>query len=133
MPLAHSLRALHSMQIAGLLLSLLLLPVLPGAAQQAASHPNALAYANPLPFSYTTSLPAPGSMHTELRDPCIIRDSDRYYLVFTMWPFTDIGTLAEWQRVKTLLFLSAFLYLFHAALGSLPCRDTLRLRAACGG
>ncbi len=92
MPFAHSLRFLRPMWIAGLLLSLLLLPAMPGRAQQAAPHaPATLAYANPLPFSYTTSLPAPGSMHTELRDPCIIRDGNRYYLVFTMWPFADIG------------------------------------------
>lgn len=62
-----------------------------GRAQQAALGKTTLVYANPLPFSYTTDLPAPCSAHTELRDPCILRDGDHYYLVFTMWPFSDIA------------------------------------------
>lgn len=39
---------------------------------------------NPLPFQYREAL---SGEHTELRDPCIIRNGDTYYLVFTMWPF----------------------------------------------
>lgn len=27
--------------------------------------------------------------HDELRDPCIIKEEDTYYFVFTMWPFAD--------------------------------------------
>jgi xylan 1,4-beta-xylosidase len=42
-----------------------------------------LTLTNPLPLSYE----AVGKIHTELRDPCIIRDGDRWYAVFTMWPF----------------------------------------------
>jgi xylan 1,4-beta-xylosidase len=42
-----------------------------------------LTISNPLPFSYE----AVGKTHSELRDPCIIRDGDRWYVVFTMWPF----------------------------------------------
>jgi beta-xylosidase len=42
-----------------------------------------LTITNPLPFSYE----AVGKTHTELRDPCIIRAGDRWYVVFTMWPF----------------------------------------------
>jgi xylan 1,4-beta-xylosidase len=44
-------------------------------------------------FTYSNPLPFPGAdLHNELRDPCIIRDGDHYYLVFTMWPFTDISS-----------------------------------------
>jgi beta-xylosidase len=42
-----------------------------------------LTFANPLPFAYE----AAGQVRRELRDPCIIRDGDRWYAVFTMWPF----------------------------------------------
>src|ERR1043165_4514149 len=42
-----------------------------------------LTLTNPLPLSYE----AVGRTHAELRDPCIIRDGDRWYAVFTMWPF----------------------------------------------
>ena len=42
-------------------------------------------YANPLPFSYESQ----GSQHKDLRDPCIIRDKDTYYAIFTMWPFRN--------------------------------------------
>ena len=30
-----------------------------------------------------------GAARTEVRDPCIIREGDSYYLVFTMWPFAN--------------------------------------------
>ena len=40
---------------------------------------------NPLPFAYD----ADGAERTEVRDPCILRDGDTYYLVFTMWPFAN--------------------------------------------
>jgi len=43
-----------------------------------------LTYKNPLLF------PGPDN-HGELRDPCIIRHGDHYYLVYTMWPFSDIS------------------------------------------
>ncbi len=42
-----------------------------------------LTLSNPLPFTYE----AVGRTQEELRDPCIIRDGDRWYVVFTMWPF----------------------------------------------
>lgn len=41
---------------------------------------------NPLDFEYTEGQTAP---RTEVRDPCIIREGDRYYMVFTMWPFRN--------------------------------------------
>ena len=41
---------------------------------------------NPLQFQYTEGQTAP---RTEVRDPCIIREGDTYYLVFTMWPFAN--------------------------------------------
>ncbi len=40
---------------------------------------------NPVPFTYRTN----DADHTELRDPCIIKDGLAYFLVFTMWPFTN--------------------------------------------
>ncbi len=43
-------------------------------------------WSNPLPFQYTEGQTAP---RTEVRDPCIVRDGDLYYLVFTMWPFSN--------------------------------------------
>jgi beta-xylosidase len=42
-------------------------------------------WSNPIYFQYTEGQTAPLQ---ELRDPCIIRAGDTYYLVFTMWPFT---------------------------------------------
>ena len=44
-----------------------------------------LTYTNPLHFGTNTGC----EDHDELRDPCIIEDAGTYYLVFTMWPFTD--------------------------------------------
>ena len=40
---------------------------------------------NPLPFAYESV----GAERTEVRDPCIVREGDTYYLVFTMWPFAN--------------------------------------------
>jgi beta-xylosidase len=45
---------------------------------------SAFEWSNPLPFQYREER---SGEHTELRDPCIIRNGDTYYLVFTMWPF----------------------------------------------
>jgi len=42
-------------------------------------------YTNPLPFEYE----ALGKIRRELRDPCIVRQGDTYYLVFTVWPFSN--------------------------------------------
>ena len=43
-------------------------------------------YSNPLEFEYDQGQTA---VRREIRDPCIIREGDRYYLVFTMWPFRN--------------------------------------------
>ena len=45
----------------------------------------AFRYDNPLNFSYE----ADGAARTEIRDPCVVREGDTYYLVFTMWPFRN--------------------------------------------
>ncbi len=42
-------------------------------------------YTNPLPFQYE----ALGAIRREIRDPCVIREKDTYYLVFTVWPFAN--------------------------------------------
>lgn len=42
-------------------------------------------YSNPLSFQYESV----GGLHKELRDPCIVREGDTYYLIFTMWPFSN--------------------------------------------
>jgi hypothetical protein len=49
------------------------------------STPQALTYTNPLPFEYD----ALGKIHRELRDPCIVRQGNTYYLLFTVWPFSN--------------------------------------------
>ena len=41
---------------------------------------------NPLDFQYVEGQAAP---RTEVRDPCIIREGDCYYMVFTMYPFRN--------------------------------------------
>ncbi|MCL2348345.1 MAG: family 43 glycosylhydrolase [Planctomycetaceae bacterium] len=41
---------------------------------------------HPMHFEYSEGQTAP---RTEVRDPCIIRDGDGYYMVFTMWPFRN--------------------------------------------
>lgn len=43
-------------------------------------------WSNPLSFQYTEGQTAP---RTEVRDPCIIREGDTFYLVFTLWPFRN--------------------------------------------
>ena len=45
----------------------------------------AFEYGNPLAFTYE----ADGATRTEIRDPCVVREGDTYYLVFTMWPFRN--------------------------------------------
>ncbi|MEO7718297.1 MAG: family 43 glycosylhydrolase [Capsulimonas sp.] len=64
--------------------AVLILALLATSGVQAA--PATFTYSNPIGFQYTTE-------HTidqkELRDPCIIRDGDTYYCVFTMWPFAN--------------------------------------------
>ena len=45
-------------------------------------------YTNPLDFSYPYFDGEQEVIKTELRDPCIMRDGDTYYLVFTHFPFT---------------------------------------------
>lgn len=42
-------------------------------------------WSNPLPFEYE----ALGMSRRELRDPCIVREGDTYYLTFTVWPFAN--------------------------------------------
>jgi len=44
-------------------------------------------YTNPLDFSYQYFDGKTSHTEKELRDPCIIREGDTYYLVFTMYPF----------------------------------------------
>ncbi len=45
-------------------------------------------YCNPIDFSYSVY----SVEHKEIRDPCIIKDGGRYYLVFTVWPFANRET-----------------------------------------
>ena len=80
---AHLPRSLISAKIILMMkktatISILLLIVLSSMAQ-------AFTYTNPLPFKYE----ALGKTRRELRDPCIIREGDTYYLVFTVWPFAN--------------------------------------------
>lgn len=44
-------------------------------------------YTNPLDFSYQYFDGKTSQTKKELRDPCIIREGDTCYLVFTMYPF----------------------------------------------
>ena len=62
--------------------------VLPGllAAAAWAQQPAAPPPPHPLPFTYTEGQSSP---RREVRDPCVIREGDTYYLVFTMWPFRN--------------------------------------------
>jgi hypothetical protein len=46
----------------------------------------AFRWQNPLPFEYVEGQTVP---RREVRDPCIIREGDTYYLVFTMYPFRN--------------------------------------------
>ena len=71
------------------LLPLLLLLTAVGfrpSAAAAAAPDDAFHWSNPLPFEYAEGQTAPRS---ELRDPCVVREGDTYYLVFTMWPFRN--------------------------------------------
>jgi beta-xylosidase len=45
-------------------------------------------FQNPISFSYPYFDGEQERQITELRDPCIMRDGDTYYLVFTHYPFT---------------------------------------------
>lgn len=40
---------------------------------------------NPIPYLYDSQ----GAARREVRDPCIIREGDTWYLVQTMWPFAN--------------------------------------------
>ncbi|MEK7951487.1 glycoside hydrolase family 43 protein [Luteolibacter soli] len=40
---------------------------------------------NPIPYTYQSQ----GAEHREVRDPCIIREGDAWYLIHTMWPFAN--------------------------------------------
>lgn len=60
----------------------------PATAPQVLEEPQAaFAYSNPLGFSYTSS--SGKTDEREVRDPCLIREGDTYYAVFTMWPFAN--------------------------------------------
>ncbi len=61
-----------------------LLPILFLSAAAWAAEP--FTWSNPLPFRYSESQTEP---RRELRDPCIIREGDTWYLVFTLWPFRN--------------------------------------------
>lgn len=66
-------------------LVLILVVLMAGVMQAAVAATAALiTYSNPLPFTYESH----GQSRSEVRDPCIIRDGDRYYVVFTMHPFS---------------------------------------------
>lgn len=69
-----------------------LLAMCSGCAAAAADRP--FTWTNPLALRYAEGQAAP---RTEVRDPCIIREGDTYYLVFTMWPFRgrDVRFLKE--------------------------------------
>jgi beta-xylosidase len=45
-----------------------------------------MTYSNPVTFQYAEGQTEP---RREVRDPCIVREGDTYYLVFTMWPFRN--------------------------------------------
>ncbi len=51
-----------------------------------AKQKQAFEWSNPLPFRYVEGQT---EARTEIRDPCIIREGDTYYLTFTMWPFRN--------------------------------------------
>ena len=55
-------------------------------AQTPASLP--FTYENPISFAYPYDDGTRERTITELRDPAIIREGDRYYLTFTVFPFT---------------------------------------------
>lgn len=75
-------------RIVGLLLSGLCVMLSVGCGGKKSEQPQEFIYQNPLPFSYTYFDGEQEREITELRDPCIMRDGDTYYLVFTHFPFT---------------------------------------------
>lgn len=75
-------------RIVGLLLSGLCVMLSVGCSGKKSEQPQEFTYQNPLPFSYTYFDGEQEREITELRDPCIMRDGDTYYLVFTHFPFT---------------------------------------------
>ena len=75
-------------RIVGLLLSGLCVMLSIGCGGKKSEQPQEFTYQNPLPFSYTYFDGEQEREITELRDPCIMRDGDTYYLVFTHFPFT---------------------------------------------
>lgn len=75
-------------RIVGLLLSGLCVMLSVGCGGKKSEQPQEFTYQNPLPFSYTYFDGEQEREITELRDPCIMRDGDTYYLVFTHFPFT---------------------------------------------
>ena len=68
------------------LLAIAVLMGLSAAEARAAGSEEAFTYSNPLDFKYDQGQTAE---RREVRDPCIIREGDTYYLVFTMWPFSN--------------------------------------------
>ncbi|MBR3702234.1 MAG: family 43 glycosylhydrolase [Alistipes sp.] len=75
-------------RIVGLLLCGLCVMLSVGCGGKKSEQPQEFIYQNPLPFSYTYFDGEQEREITELRDPCIMRDGDTYYLVFTHFPFT---------------------------------------------
>ncbi len=75
-------------RIVGLLLCGLCVMLSVGCGGKKSEQPQEFTYQNPLPFSYTYFDGEQEREITELRDPCIMRDGDTYYLVFTHFPFT---------------------------------------------
>lgn len=59
-----------------------------GVAAAHESTDRAFTYQNPIDFSYPYYDGTTERTITELRDPAIIREGDRYYLIFTVFPFT---------------------------------------------
>jgi len=58
----------------------------PPVGDHAQMSPATFVWQNPLPFEYVE---AQTKARQEIRDPCIIREGDTYYLVFTMYPFRN--------------------------------------------
>ena len=78
----------HSVPAAAIAFALLSSPVIAGDDRPFTGSPN------PLRFEYSEGQTEP---RREIRDPCIVHAGDRYYLVFTMWPFRgrEEANLAE--------------------------------------
>lgn len=73
-----------------LLIIICMCPTFAVFAQSDKSNKNAktLTYQNPIDFSYPFDNGTTVRTIKELRDPCIIREGDTYYLVYTHYPFT---------------------------------------------